>query len=210
MAIAAAGVVILIITVIVIILITSGGGDDNSSGESAVGQADSYSVDEDMTLDVAQPGVLSNDTEDDDASLSAMLVTDVSNGFLTLNEDGSFSYVPDRDFNGTDGFEYSVTEGSESADKISVEIRVNPINDAPVGVADSFDVTQDAVFTIPKSVLIANDLDVDGDTISVANFTQPTNGTVTDNLDGTLSYEPDSGYSGNDVFTYTITDTSVE
>ena len=70
---------------------------------------DTYSAGEDQPLTVdAAGGVLNNDTAA--GALSAILETDVSNGSLTLNGDGSFTYTPDPDFNGTDTFTYRASE----------------------------------------------------------------------------------------------------
>jgi regulation of enolase protein 1 (concanavalin A-like superfamily) len=86
-----------------------------------------------------------------------------------------------------------------------------PVNQAPVAVDDpDFTTAQDTdlVFTAATD-LLANDSDPDGDAFSITGFTQPTNGTLTDNLDGTYTYTPDAGYNGEDSFTYTISDASL-
>ena len=69
----------------------------------------SYSTDEDVALNVAAPGVLSNDT-DAFGSLTALLVSSTSNGSLSLNANGSFSYTPNTDFSGTDSFTYQAKD----------------------------------------------------------------------------------------------------
>ncbi|WP_153001129.1 cadherin-like domain-containing protein, partial [Thiomicrospira sp. XS5] len=51
-----------------------------------------------------------------------------------------------------------------------------------------------------------NDSDIDGDTLSIDSFTQPANGTLVDNGDGTFSYTPNADYNGSDSFTYTVSD----
>ena len=61
---------------------------------------------------------------------------------------------------------------------------------------------------ISTVTLLSNDSDVDGDTLSSASFTQPTNGTLVDNGDGTLTYVPAADYHGTDSFTYTVIDGS--
>jgi hypothetical protein len=72
---------------------------------------DSYSTDEDVILNMAAPGVLGNDSDADLDPLSAVLNTDVSNGNLILNTDGSFSYTPNANFNGSDSFTYTANDG---------------------------------------------------------------------------------------------------
>jgi VCBS repeat-containing protein len=75
-------------------------------------------------LVVDLPGVLLNDTDPEGDPLTALLVSDVSNGTLTLNADGSFSYTPDADFTGTDSFTYKANDGELDSDPATVTIIV--------------------------------------------------------------------------------------
>jgi VCBS repeat-containing protein len=104
-----------------------------SSGDNIAPQAkdDTYSTDEDKTLTVAAPGVLSNDTDADDDPLTAVLVSSPSHGTLTLNADGSFTYTPNANFNGKDSFTYKANDGGADTIATTVTIQVNAINDAP-------------------------------------------------------------------------------
>jgi len=89
--------------------------------------------DEGTTLDVAAPGVLTNDSDPENDPLTAVLVSNVSNGNLTLNSDGSFSYTPNANFNGSDSFTYTANDGTASSNVATVTITVNPVastNDA--------------------------------------------------------------------------------
>ncbi|MFC6199586.1 tandem-95 repeat protein, partial [Ponticaulis profundi] len=113
--------------------------------DAPVGVADSYAVDEDGTLAVdATNGVLANDTDVEGDTLTASLVTGVSNGTLTFNADGSFTYVPDVNFNGTDSFTYRVNDGTEDGNIVTVTLNVGAVNDAPVAISDSFTVDEDS------------------------------------------------------------------
>jgi len=94
--------------------------------------ADAYSTDEDIPLSVDPPGVLTNDTDVDGDPLTAVLDTDVSNGTLTLNLDGSFTYTPTANFNGTDSFRYHAWDGQANSNITTVTITVIAVNDAPV------------------------------------------------------------------------------
>ena len=73
---------------------------------------DGYSIGEDGVLNIPAPGVLSNDTDADGDTLTAIKVTDPANGTLILNADGSFVYTPNANFNGTDSFTYKANDGS--------------------------------------------------------------------------------------------------
>src|SRR3546814_20665411 len=73
----------------------------------------------------------------------------------------------------------------------------------------SSDVCSSDLIDTPVSIdVLGNDDDPDGDPLMVDGFTQPTNGTVASNADGTLRYTPDSGFTGSDSFTYTASDGS--
>ncbi len=85
----------------------------DNDNNAPVANDDSYSVNEDntLTIDVAS-GVLGNDTDAEGNPLTAILVSYVSNGALTLNADGSFIYTPNTDFNGADSFTYNANDGN--------------------------------------------------------------------------------------------------
>ena len=97
-----------------------------------VGVADSYTVNEDTTLTkTAATGVLANDTDPEDDDLTATLVDQADHGTVTLNADGSFTYVPDADYAGADSFTYKVSDGTTDSEAITVSLTVTAVNDAP-------------------------------------------------------------------------------
>lgn len=104
----------------------------NSVNDPPVAQGDSYTVNEDNTLDVAAPGVLANDSDIDSISLTAVWLSGPSHGSLTLNADGSFTYNPNTNYYGSDTFTYTVSDGNGGTDTAIVTITVNPVNDPPV------------------------------------------------------------------------------
>jgi VCBS repeat-containing protein len=77
-----------------------------------------------MMLSVPAPGVLGNDNDPDGDDLTAVLDTDVSNGTLNLNADGSFTYTPDSGFSGTDSFTYHANDGTDDSNTVMVTIDV--------------------------------------------------------------------------------------
>ncbi len=91
-----------------------------------VANAASYTVVDGNTLNVVAPGVLATDTNADGYALSAQLVgSGTSNGQLTLNTDGSFSYTPNAGFSGTDTFAYTATDGYATSAPAMVTITVS-------------------------------------------------------------------------------------
>ena len=172
--------------------------------------SDSYSVDQDGTLEVdAARGLFRNDTDEDGDALTAILVTGTRNGQLTLNDDGSFTYTPSTGFAGVDTFTYRVSDGLLTSDTATVVLTVNEVNVAPVAVPDAFDVEQDQVLEVDAgSGVLRNDTDADGDSITAALVSPPANGVLTLMEDGSFIYTPDAGFTGTDSFTYQASDRS--
>ncbi|MEO0985811.1 MAG: Ig-like domain-containing protein, partial [Cyanobacteria bacterium J06639_14] len=161
---------------------------------------DGFGTDEDSELTA---NVLANDTLPPGEFLLGV-ATDVENGSLTLNADGSFIYIPDANFNGTDSFVYEVSNG-EFMDEATVSLLIESVNDDPVALDDRGNTAENTPVTLN---VLENDSDVDGDTLSISTVGSGANGSVIDNGDGTVTYTPDAGFSGIDSFTYTINDGS--
>jgi hypothetical protein len=95
---------------------------------------DSYSTDEDSKLLIKAPGVLGNDADPNNDSLIALTKSGPFHGNLTLNDDGSFTYIPNTNYTGHDNFTYEVSDGKGGSDTGTVQIMVNPVIDVPTGV----------------------------------------------------------------------------
>src|SRR5438876_707881 len=104
--------------------------------------------DEDTALTVTAPGVLGNDTDIDSPVLTAVVVTGPSHGTLALATDGSFTYTPAANFNGSDSFTYKANDGQADSNVATVALTINPVNDAPVPVHDSNRTTDDGAPTV--------------------------------------------------------------
>ncbi|MCH8044616.1 MAG: tandem-95 repeat protein [Planctomycetes bacterium] len=167
-----------------------------------------YEVNEDVRLVVsADQGLLVNDSDADADELTAVLSRLPSNGALTLNANGSFTYTPDANFFGTDSFAYRAFDGSSSSEPATVSITIHPVNDAPIAVDDEYFLDEDTVLVAAGEFNVtANDFEPDGDLESVTLVEQVTHGTLQFNEDGTFSYTPDADFNGIDTFTYRISD----
>ena len=173
--------------------------------EAPVTFEDSYSMDQDTTLNIIESeGVLANDTDPDSDTLTATLVNDVSTGSLSLASDGSFTYTPVIGFTGTVEFNYSAGDGGISSLPENVTITVNAVsNNAPVASVDSGSVNED---TTLYDTLTATDLD--GDSLTFSIVSQASNGvaTITNSATGAFNYVPGANYNGADSFTFKAND----
>lgn len=139
------------------------------------------------------------DVDGDNLTVVAGEFTTQEGGNILINTDGSYTYTPPANFNGTDSVNYTVTDG-EFTDVGLLTINVGAVNDATQINDDSATTDEDTSVTID---VLANDTDEDSPVSPVASVTNGSNGTVVINEDGTLTYTPDPNFSGEDSFTYT-------
>ncbi|MCP9496174.1 MAG: FG-GAP-like repeat-containing protein [Pyrinomonadaceae bacterium MAG19_C2-C3] len=172
----------------------------NSTDNPPVATNDEYSVVEDNLLSVSAPGVLTNDTDIDSSTLTAALVSNVSNGTLVLSGNGSFTYTPNLNFSGTDTFTYRANDGTSNSNTATVTITVTPVNDAPVANNQSVTPDEDTTTNITLT-----GTDPDGDTLTYTVVTQPANGTLT-GAGANLAYAPAANFNGSDSFTFQTND----
>ena len=101
--------------------------------DAPVARNDQYATREDYPLYVtAAAGVIGNDSDIDGNALLAVLVTGPAYGSLTLRADGSFTYTPTADYNGTDSFTYVANDGTANSNITTVSLTIDGINDAPI------------------------------------------------------------------------------
>ncbi|HIE98699.1 MAG: Ig-like domain-containing protein [Fuerstiella sp.] len=167
---------------------------------------DSYNVAEDGILNVTGLGVLTNDIDADGDSLSATLVSGTTNGLLTLNSNGSFSYTPAAKFHGSDSFTYEVSDGRGDTTQATAVITVTSVNDGPVATGEAFSHDEDNTLNITAAGVLLNDSDADGDTLSAVLVSGAANGSVTLYADGSFDYTPDDDFYGTDSFSYVAND----
>ncbi|MEZ4402349.1 MAG: Ig-like domain-containing protein [Kofleriaceae bacterium] len=168
-----------------------------------VAVADAVTLDEDTA---ATTTVLANDTGLGDGGLVVTVTTAPTHGTATVEADGSITYVPAADYAGADSYAYTVTDADGDTATATVGVTINPINDAPVALAQSASTNAGAPVTL---TLAATDVDSASVTFAVA--AAPAHGTLgaitpASAFTATVVYTPAAGYSGPDGFTFTATD----
>ena len=172
-------------------------------------------VDEGATiavLDNNQTNLLHNTVDVDQDVLSAILVTEPTNGSLTLNSDGTFSYTHDSSETISDSFTYKANDGLLDSNIATVTITINPVNDAPIVSSHALTVDEGGVTTIldnSESSLLFNASDIEGDSFTAIVETEPNNGTLVLNADGTFIYTHDGSDTLTDSFTYRADDSNL-
>ena len=165
---------------------------------------DSITTPEDTSITIP---VLNNDTDDgtlDPTSLA--IISNPSQGQIQLNPDGTITYTPKPNFNGTDTFSYTVKDDiGQTSNSATVTVTVTPVNDLPTLTNDSITLNQGSSVTFS---VLSNDTDIDGtiDATTLAIATNPTHGQLQLNPDATFTYTPNPNFSGTDTFTYTVKD----
>jgi hypothetical protein len=148
---------------------------------------------------------------------SGATVTLNANQTLTYNPNGSFETLNNGGPNGSDLFQYTVTDSKGASSTGNASVTITGVNDAPVANNDTASTDEDTPVNINVR---GNDTDVDvGDTltithvdgtaIAVGGTVAVSGGTVMLNADGTLTYTPNDALGGSTVqhnFSYTVSD----
>ncbi|MBD2415418.1 hypothetical protein FACHB389_18780 [Nostoc calcicola FACHB-389] len=197
------------------------------AGESYVvfGFGTAATTNEDTTVTILATNILGGYTDVDGDTLTISDFTNPTNGTLTLNNnstpdnpsDDFFIYTPNANFNGTDSFNFTVSDVNGGNTTGTFNLKVLPVNDAPVAVNDTLTAGFNTPVTILASTLLANDTDINGNNLSITGVSGAINGTAVLNNNGTptnsaddfIVFTPFTGFSGNANFNYTISDGSL-
>jgi VCBS repeat-containing protein len=145
-----------------------------------------------------------SDVDGDPLNIS---VGNPQHGQLLKNTDGSYSYTPDADYNGEDSFSYFVSDGVLDSGSAMVRLTITAVNDAPVAQDDIATLDEDQSIRL---AVMANDHDVDSDSLNLIIVSQPAHGTLVMNADNTVSYTPLENWSGEDSFSYKLNDAELD
>lgn len=184
-----------------------GGSDTGRVSVSVIGVNDAPIANADSATTYAGSPIviraLDNDADVEGDKLQASIFSQPSKGQVTLNGDGTFTYVPEAGFTGTTSFIYRVSDGKAWSGTAAVTVTVLPVNAAPVANGDNVTTNEDAAI---RFYPLTNDTDADGNNLTAKILTQAKWGTVTVDAAGGFLYTPTANYNGGDSFTYQAND----
>jgi len=149
--------------------------------------------------------VLTNDSDPNGDTITITGDTQGSHGSVSFSAT-SVTYTPSANYNGSDSFTYTIDDGNGGTDTATVSVTVTAVNDVPVATGESYDMNQDTTLNVAAPGVLANDSDIDGDTLHPVLVTNVAHGTLTLNADGSFSYTPAAHFTGVDTFTYRAND----
>ena len=153
-------------------------------------------------------GLLDNDLDIDDDTLTARIVGGADNGVVVLSDDGSFTYTPLANFVGVDRFHYRSSDGQEESNLATVTIRVGDQAEAIVAIDDSYSATVGEPLNVSGSPLVGildNDNEPAANALRALLVDPPSTGELVLATDGTFTFTPGPGFSGEESFTYRAT-----
>jgi hypothetical protein len=162
---------------------------------------------EDTVYTISQTELLAGFTDVDGDKLSVSKLT-ASNGSLVDNNNGTWSFTPTANYNGSVNLNYNVTDGKGGSTEASQSFTLAAVNDAATLTGTKATLatgSEDTVYTISQTELLAGFTDVDGDILSVSNLTA-SNGSLVNNNNGTWSFTPAANYNGSVNLNYNVTD----
>jgi hypothetical protein len=155
----------------------------------------------------AGQGVLANDSDVESQPLAAAVQAQPAHGSLQLLSTGAFTYTPQASFVGRDEFAYRVSDGElHTVGRVAIDITAQP-NQRPLAIGESFVIPEDSVLdTRLLESLLANDLDPEGQPLSLRVTMQPARGTLVTLPGGHITYTPPRDDVGSVNFEYVVND----
>jgi cysteine-rich repeat protein len=164
---------------------------------------DAFAATEDVPLVVPHAALLANDVDVDGDPLTVSSVHGAVNGAVAITG-SDVTFTPAPDFNGTASFQYTASDGVATS-TATVVVTVGGENDAPVATDDTATTLEDTPVEIAAATLVANDTDVDGQTLMVTGVENATNGEVV-LAGGIATFTPAPDFHGTATFEYTVSD----
>jgi VCBS repeat-containing protein len=133
----------------------------------------------------------SNDIDADQSGFTLTVAAAPAHGQVNVEADGTFRYVPEADYFGSDSFTYRFTNGLVDSNIATVNLTITAVNDAPVAPSLDMATAEDTPLVLD---LLAGASDVEGLPLTAVVVTGPAHGSLTQTSEGTWAYTPDADY----------------
>jgi VCBS repeat-containing protein len=186
---------------------TSSGCPDSTKDIPPTLSDKSVTTNEDTALDIELTAV-----DPDSNQITYTIASNSSNGNLWITNN-IVTYNPSNNFNGSDSFTVTANDGQYTSAPATISITVEAVNDAPVANNDSIMINEGGTTTVlqnNETSLLYNDTDVENNSLTSILVSNPTNGSLTLNSNGTFSYEHDGSDTTYDNFTYKTNDGDID
>jgi VCBS repeat-containing protein len=171
----------------------------NPVNDAPVSGPQSLSTEEDVAI---SGKISATDVDGDTLTYSITNGNGPQHGTVTLNADGTFNYVPNKDYNGQDSFTVTIADGNGGTTTSVISLDVTPVNDLPVTTDQSKVTDEDQSVS---GQIVASD--VDGDKLSYTIQSGVAHGSILLNtVTGAYTYTPNKNYNGTDSFTIRVHD----
>ena len=127
--------------------------------------------------------------------------TNPANGAVTIENNNQLIYTPNANYNGTDSFDYVISDGKTELTK-TINLEISSENDAPIVISSEVSVNEDGAVIID---ILRDVIDSDGDNVAIESISNPTNGAA-EIFDNKIVYIPKENFNGSDSLIYTISD----
>lgn len=171
-----------------------------------------FSIAEDAPAGFALGSVTATDIDTTDTLSGWQITSGNSQGLFQIDAaTGQLQLAPagNLDYETTTSYliGIQVSDGTGTSSTTEVLINVTDVNEAPVTTNDLIQTSEDRSVVINVATdLLSNDTDPEGSPLNLVSMSQPANGTLLDNLDGTWTYLPNADFNGQDSLTYIVSD----
>ncbi|MEZ9953442.1 cadherin-like domain-containing protein, partial [Vibrio splendidus] len=178
----------------------------NPVNDLPVPQDQQFSVEEDGTLIFTDADLLTGATDIEGDNLTVEGVTyDGGDGILTDNDNGTYTFAPNENFNGDVNFGFDVSDGTDTV-SANIDVSVTAVDDAPVSGDLAYSIDEDGSIRLSQEQLLSQASDVEGDDLTASGLTVGGDATVTQNEDGSFTITPDENFNGDIDISFDISD----
>ncbi|MEZ8473014.1 tandem-95 repeat protein [Vibrio cyclitrophicus] len=174
--------------------------------DAPVPEDKTFEIEEDGTLIYTDADLLTGATDIEGDNLTVEGVTyDGGDGILTDNDNGTYTFAPNENFNGDVNFSFDVSDGTDTV-SANIDVSVAAVDDAPVSGDLAYSVDEDGSIRLSQEQLLSQASDVEGDDLTASGLTVGGDATVTQNDDGSFTITPDENFNGDIDINFDISD----